>query len=69
MKAEMETLSGEMPEGWEVLILNGIHRSRKNYQKWKELQASTTAEVRITLRNRGLLIRRPGQVRQGFVLG
>lgn len=68
MVAEMETFSGEMPEGCEVLILNGIHQSRKNYQKWKELQDSTSAEVRITLRNRGLLIRRPGQVGQGFVL-
>jgi hypothetical protein len=68
MVAEMETFSGEMPEACEVLILYGMHQSSKNHQKWKELEASTTAEVRITLRNRGLLICRPGQVRQGFLL-
>jgi len=69
MVAEIETFFGEMPKSCEVLIINGIHQSRNSYKKWMMLQASTTAEVRITLRNRGLLIRRPRQVGQGFVLG
>lgn len=68
MVVELAAFPGEMPESCEVLIITGIHESRKYFQQWTELQASTSAQVRITLQNRGLLIRRPGQVPQGFVL-
>lgn len=64
----MDESTTNIPESAEVIVLRGIHRSAGHYRLWKNIMDKHPHEVSITLRNRGLLIHRPGQVRQHFLL-